>query len=717
MRCTHESWVAACIVSVLLVGLTVAPAFAEPASAAERCDSQSSGTPGRAGVDTIWIFIDDFEEELGWTVYDMSGGSAQRSSGRWPEPRDVVFFRGRCGIDFDEPYHCQDCAGWMYAGVDPVTWRMVDGEDTWLVSPPIDVSGLQSVIGCWDMWVDCPEDANDYFDFYVSSDDDPDYVTMPESFEDEQLGCWFGGPRWMTFTNVWDGFAGDDWLAVCWRLWNEEPPAGEHGTGIFLRSVKIGVLACDLGTRWYYPPEHRLRNWFAHQLPGALADTGRVFITDCDDILSASLHASNTAGAAWQSYPLLRQSSISDEWLVPPPVGEMVCGSRIRYYLEAMDDLGNVSVHPPGAPGECFEMRIMPTAGLLLVDKHNEIIPDVDGEFRLYTENYYAEALAILGYTYDYYDVFPTPSPVRRSDGPDLQGLRYYDTVLWITGDRRKDTVTPNDQLNLIDWLNDSTPGSPRSLLLSGNDIGYDAGGSPFYQTWLASEYVADWPDDSLPYLCGHNGGWTFMSHNDGCCVLAGGCPQPTTFDVVDATPGMSGVEIVADYHPHVGGPLPAGVAYAEPTMGYRTVNLGFGIEYMRGDTGPGGHFVTGLYDRVDLLYNIFDYFGVPPDTIPTSVGDEFAPAALSNAYPNPCRRAATVAYTVSHGGRATVAVYDVAGHLVRTLLDEKLPAGASGELTWDGTDGQGHECGSGVYFLRIDAPGMSDARKIVVLR
>ena len=717
MERAHESLVAASIVSVLLVALTAVPAFAGTASAEARPGSEGSGVTGRADVDTLWIFFSNFEEETGWTVYDMSGGTAQRHSGRWPEPRTVVFSRGLCGLDFDEPYHCQDCVGWMYAAVDPESWKMVDGEDTWLVSPPIDVSGASALVGRWNMWVDCPEDANDYFDLYLSSDDDPEHVVSPESFEDEQPGHWFGGPRWMTFTDVWDWSVGDDWLSVCWRLWNEEPPAGDHGTGIFLRSVQIGILAGDLDTGWYYPPEHRLKEWFAHQLPEALVDTARIFISDSDGILSASLVASNTAGAMWQSYPLLPHPSISDEWLIPPPACEMTWGSRIRYYFEATDGIGNVSVYPPAAPDQYFEMRIMPTAGILLVDKHNEIIPDANREFRFYTEYYYAEALEILGYGYDCYDVFPEPSPARQSDGPDLPSLQYYDTVLWITGDRRRDTVTPNDQFNLMQWLDESTPDASKSLLLSGNDIGYDIGGSTFYETWLASFYVADSPGDTLPDLCDHTEDWEFMSHDDGCCVLAGGCPQPTTFDVVDAASGVFGAEVVADYHLDQGGPYPAGVAYAHPTTGYRTVNLGFGIEYMRESTGPGGHFVTGIHDRVDLLGNIFDYFGVPPDSIPTSVSGELAPSPLSSVYPNPCREAATVAYSISRGGRATVAVYNVAGHLVRTLLDERLPAGASGELTWDRRDGQGHRCGSGIYFFRIDAPGMTNVRKVVVFR
>lgn len=50
-------------------------------------------------------------------------------------------------------------------------------------------------------------------------------------------------------------------------------------------------------------------------------------------------------------------------------------------------------------------------------------------------------------------------------------------------------------------------------------------------------------------------------------------------------------------------------------------------------------------------------------------------------------------------------------------LLDEEMPAGASGQVMWDGTNESGESCASGVYFYRIVAPGFTSSRKVVLLR
>jgi hypothetical protein len=676
------------------------------------------GTSRAVTVDTLWIYVSDFENETGWTAYDMSGTAGDGRPSRPTDPTGVFFRLGRCGIDFDEPYGCQDCTGWMYAAVDSVTGRMVSGEDTWLISPAINVAGAEALVGRWDMWVDCPEDANDYFDVYTSSGDDPELVTEPDSFADEERGHWFGGPRWMRSTDIWDSFGGDEWLSVCWRLWNQGAPEGDHGTGVFLGSFSVGVLSGDLGTRWSYPPRYRLKNLFGHQLSHPPVDTARVFISDSDGVVSARLVASGTGGNTWSQYSLIGGVSGSDEWLIPLPAGEMAQGNRIRYYLEAEDALGNVSVYPSEAPDRYLEMRILPTAEVLIVDKHNEIIPAFDGEFRFDSEYYYREALDILGYDYDWYDVFPNAVPAGRLDGLSFQGLLSYDTILWITGDRRKDTVTPEEQLALIQWLGTSTPDSSRCLLVTGNSIGYDIGDSPFYQVWLASRCRL--PSHYYAVLTLGNsqfGSREFMTYDDERCALAVGCPQPTICDVVGAGPSLPGAEDALDYSPLYGLRRPAGVAYIEPAMGYRVVNLGFGMEYMRGEVLPGDVHTPGIHDRVDLLGNILDFFGVLPTEVPTSTGRTRPAAKVSCAFPNPTGGAARIAYTIPSAGSATVAVYDVAGRLVSTLLDERLEAGSSGEVTWDGRDRLGRECGSGVYFFRINAPGISETRMVFFLR
>ena len=46
--------------------------------------------------------------------------------------------------------------------------------------------------------------------------------------------------------------------------------------------------------------------------------------------------------------------------------------------------------------------------------------------------------------------------------------------------------------------------------------------------------------------------------------------------------------------------------------------------------------------------------------------------------------------------------VYDVAGRLVSTLVNQELPAGPQ-TATWDGRDDGGQKVAAGVYFLPDD--------------
>ena len=57
-----------------------------------------------------------------------------------------------------------------------------------------------------------------------------------------------------------------------------------------------------------------------------------------------------------------------------------------------------------------------------------------------------------------------------------------------------------------------------------------------------------------------------------------------------------------------------------------------------------------------------------------------------------------------------------MAGARVRSLVDKDLVAGAH-VGSWDGKDDRGHDVGSAAYFIRMDAEGVSDSRKVVLLR
>jgi hypothetical protein len=134
------------------------------------------------------------------------------------------------------------------------------------------------------------------------------------------------------------------------------------------------------------------------------------------------------------------------------------------------------------------------------------------------------------------------------------------------------------------------------------------------------------------------------------------------------------------------------------------------------------GYYVSGIYDRVNLMGNILGdggragYFGQVPDGPGTGI-DEGLKNRLSHAYPNPFNPMTKIAYSTKETGPVTIEVFNVAGKVVRTLLDTELDAGASGFVVWDGTNEGGERCASGVYFYSIAAPGFTETHKMIMLK
>ena len=89
----------------------------------------------------------------------------------------------------------------------------------------------------------------------------------------------------------------------------------------------------------------------------------------------------------------------------------------------------------------------------------------------------------------------------------------------------------------------------------------------------------------------------------------------------------------------------------------------------------------------------------------------------LEQNTPNPFNPATTIAYTIPEDGREIrLALYDVAGRLVTTLVDGSLTGGTR-SVVWNGTDTEGRQVASGVYFVRLTARDTSLVRKIVLLK
>jgi hypothetical protein len=80
----------------------------------------------------------------------------------------------------------------------------------------------------------------------------------------------------------------------------------------------------------------------------------------------------------------------------------------------------------------------------------------------------------------------------------------------------------------------------------------------------------------------------------------------------------------------------------------------------------------------------------------------------------NPSRGTTTISYGIAEEGPAELAIYDVVGRQVRSLVSGHQPAGTN-SATWDGRDDSGSPVARGVYFARLRA-GSANVKKTLVL-
>jgi hypothetical protein len=100
---------------------------------------------------------------------------------------------------------------------------------------------------------------------------------------------------------------------------------------------------------------------------------------------------------------------------------------------------------------------------------------------------------------------------------------------------------------------------------------------------------------------------------------------------------------------------------------------------------------------------------------VTVSNSDPVAPIlpGIREIYPNPFSSLLTIRLDLGKAGDPqAVSIYNLRGELVRRF--SSLPPGET-TLSWDGRDGQGRRLGSGLYFVRLDGPGLKQTRKIIL--
>jgi hypothetical protein len=332
----------------------------------------------------------------------------------------------------------------------------------------------------------------------------------------------------------------------------------------------------------------------------------------------------------------------------------------------------------------------------------------------------------------DRYDVRGPSSAVGNSPGGRVENvinqvIPHYRKIIWNCGDlccaTLGDGVTnekANDFWVIYDFLEWHDHPNGAGVYLSGDDIAEEWVGlvglaiafeAAFMPHRLVSgshrapvDYGASPMCYSLPGIFSVIG----PTHD---LVAYGGYPVLNDFDVLDQRKNST-IEMVYS----TAGMTFGGAVVAHDTLSWQTFNpakvvlSGFSYHFIRDDQ-------PGNLDRADHLHAILTYFNnIVQEPVGVSPGS--VQYSLSQNYPNPFNPVTTIRYSIKKRGHVKLSVFNVAGQLVKTLVDEvQGPKPGGYALTWDGRNNSGEAVASGVYFYKIMANDFIRTKKMVLLK
>ncbi len=121
----------------------------------------------------------------------------------------------------------------------------------------------------------------------------------------------------------------------------------------------------------------------------------------------------------------------------------------------------------------------------------------------------------------------------------------------------------------------------------------------------------------------------------------------------------------------------------------------------------------TIISTATDLQGNTSEYSSEVIISAPTSIGDPKLPlkTMLYENFPNPFNPSTHISFTISKAEHVKLEVLNTIGQKLKILVNKKLGAGHH-TIQFDATN-----LSSGVYFYRIEAGGIQDVKKMILLR
>ncbi len=107
---------------------------------------------------------------------------------------------------------------------------------------------------------------------------------------------------------------------------------------------------------------------------------------------------------------------------------------------------------------------------------------------------------------------------------------------------------------------------------------------------------------------------------------------------------------------------------------------------------------------------SVRDLKGDKNTALPTEFG-------LRQNYPNPFNASTLIEFELPEVSWVRLEIFNLLGQSVRILVDQALSPGYK-QVNWDGTDQEGNEVASGVYFYRLRAEGkIIEAKRMMLIR
>jgi subtilisin family serine protease len=256
--------------------------------------------------------------------------------------------------------------------------------------------------------------------------------------------------------------------------------------------------------------------------------------------------------------------------------------------------------------------------------------------------------------------------------------------VLWFTGAAEESTLTSDDEAALVEFLDGGG-----DLIVCGDNIAQEIAGHSFLLDHLYASFDAGSTADTL--ILGIPGD----PIGDGLVLRR---DSPSSMDVVSPA---SGGHLALAYETGGG----AGV-YRQSNC--RTLFLGFAPELLE-------HESPGIDGGADLVMRALSWFGVVAvEEEQVSERRDWKWRLFQNA-PNPVRSATSFRYLLPEESEAALRIYNIQGQLVRELVGRVVGPGMH-RVEWDGMNAGGRSVASGVYFYTLEAGGLRQTRKMVVL-